>query len=206
MLFGLLVYSILLTGADPIENALESFRRLDTYSVTLKATTDRTEIIRYHYKKPGFIRMEFEEPHKGAILVYDPLKKEVVLRPFGFLKSFKMRLDPESRIIKSSRGHTVDESDIGALLEAAQKLRGHGGMEIAGDEMLGQRRSIVVEVTGEGGYEVDGINRYRLWLGADDYLPLKAEAYDRDGGLEERVVMEDLTTGPEFPSGFFSLD
>ena len=29
-----------------------------------------SQIIHYSYRRPGFIRMEFVEPHRGAVLVY----------------------------------------------------------------------------------------------------------------------------------------
>lgn len=206
MLFGLLAVSIALLAGDPVDAALESFRRLEAYSVTLRADSDKTEVIRYFYKKPGFIRMEFEEPHRGAVLVFDPVEREVVLRPFRFLKSFKMRLDPEDRLIRSSRGHTVDESSIGALLDNVSELRDNGSLDVLREEDADGKSALLVEVRGRGGREVDGVNLYRLWLDHDTALPVKVEAYDAGGRLVERVRMESLVVDPEFPPDFFSLD
>lgn len=206
ILFGLLALSAALSGGDPIDDALHGFRSLQSYSVTLRAETNRSEIIKYHYKKPGYVRMEFEEPHKGAILVYDPLSKEVTLRPFGFLKSFKMKLSPESKLIRSSRGHTVDESDIGALLEAVDKLRDNGTVEVKGAQEAAGKMAAIVEVRGKEGYAVDGINLYRLWLDEESRLPVKVEAYGNGGEVLERVEMHGLEVDPEFPAGFFKLE
>lgn len=206
MLFGLLAISVALLGADPIDDALSAFRDLQSYSVTLKAQTDRTETIKYHYKKPGYVRMEFEEPHKGALLAYDPHAKEVTLRPFGLLRSFKMRLSPESSIIRSSRGHTVDESDIGALLDTVDRLRKNGTVEVKGTEEAAGRTATLVEVRGKDGYEVDGINRYRLWFDEESRLPVRVEAYDAQGEALEKVEMTELEIDPEFPADFFRLE
>ncbi len=206
MLFGLFAVTLALTAGDPVEAALESFRRLEAYSVTLRAESDRTEVIRYFYRKPGYIRMEFEEPHGGAVLVYDPVEREVVLRPFRFLRSFKMRLDPEDRLIRSSRGHTVDESSIGSLLENVSELKKDGTLEVMGEEDVNGKKALLVEVKGRGGREVDGTNMYRLWLDRATSLPVKVEAYDAGGRLVERVRMHGLVVDPEFPQDFFSLD
>ncbi|MBW7956417.1 MAG: DUF1571 domain-containing protein [Deltaproteobacteria bacterium] len=206
MLFGLLAVSIALSAGDPVDAALESFRRLEAYSVTLRAESDRTEVIRYFYKKPGYIRMEFEEPHRGAVLIYDPLEREVLLRPFRFLQSFKMRLEPEDRLIRSSRGHTVDESSIGTLLENVSELKEDGSLEVLGEEDVDGKKALLVEVEGRDGREVDGINMYRLWLDQETRLPVKVEAYDAGGKLVERVRMDGLVVDPEFPPDFFSLD
>ncbi|MBE7415638.1 MAG: DUF1571 domain-containing protein [Deltaproteobacteria bacterium] len=206
MLFGLLAVSIALLAGDPVDAALESFRRLEAYSVTLRAESDKTEVIRYFYRKPGYIRMEFEEPHRGAVLVYDPVEREVVLRPFRFLQSFKMRLDPEDSLIRSSRGHTVDESSIGALLDNVSELREDGSLDVLREEDADGKSALLVEVRGRGGREVDGVNLYRLWLDHETGLPVKVEAYDAGGRLVERVRMESLVVDPEFPPDFFSLD
>lgn len=187
--------------ADPVDEAVSSFERLGSYKVTLRSSGG--EVIRYSFKKPGYIRMEFEKPHKGAVLVYDPFKKEALLRPFGFFKSFEMRMGPQDSLIRSSRGHTVDESDIGSLLRNVKTLKENGVAEAAGEEKLGGRDALVVEVRGKGGFEVDGISRYRLWLDKNLMLPLKAEAYARSGELLEGVLMDDLEADPAFPADFF---
>jgi len=206
MLFGLLAISAALSGTDPVDDALGAFMRLQSYSVTLRAQTGRTEIIKYHYRKPGYVRMEFEEPHKGALLAYDPLSREVTLRPFGFLKTFKMNLNPESSLVRSSRGHTVDESDIGALLEAVDRLKRNGTMEVKGAQEAAGKMATIVEVRGKDGYEVDGINFYRLWFDEESSLPVRVEAYGKNGEVIEAVEMRDLEVDPVFPADFFKLE
>lgn len=203
MLIALLALVPQLAFAGPVEDALSSFERLESYKVTLRSSSG--EEIRYFFKKPGYIRMEFEKPHKGAVLVYDPFKKEVLLRPFGFLKSLELRMGPDDRLIRSSRGHTVDESDIGSLLKNVKKLKDSGRAEIAGEEEVGGRKTLVVEVRGEGAFEVDGTNRYRLWLEKTLMLPVKVEAYAASGELVEGVLMDDLEVNPAFSKDFFKF-
>lgn len=198
MLMGLLAVFCAPAFADPVDEALSSFERLESYKATLRSSSG--EVIRYFFKKPGYIRMEFVKPHKGAVLIYDPFKKEARLRPFGFFKSFEMRMAPDDRLIRSARGHTVDKSDIGSLLRNAKEIKENGAIEAAVEE----GKAIVVEVRGKGGYEVDGVNRYRLWLEKDLMLPVKAEAYSASGELLESVLMEGLEADPVLPKDFFS--
>lgn len=176
--------------ADAVDDAVASFQKLDSYRVTL---VSENETIKYFYKKPGYIRMEFERPHKGAVLVYDPEKREVLLRPFRFWESFEMRLQPEDSLIRSEKGHTVDKSDIGSLLSNVKKLRDNGLVETSGEEDLGGRKTIVVEVKGSGSFTTDdGVNRYRLWLDRELMLPVKVKAFAASGELLEEVLMQDL--------------
>lgn len=193
-------------AADPVAHAIESYSKVASYRVTLVSKSgDSKETIRYFYEKPGFVRMEFVEPHRGAVLVYDPLKREVKLKPFGFLSFFVMTMGPENRLIKSARGHTVDKSDIGSLLENVKKLQESGSARVEGYESVGDRPAAVVIVEGAAPAP-DGTSKYVLWLERKSFLPLKVRAYDNEGRLIEDVLMEDLETGVEFQKGFFLME
>ena len=165
-LFVLLVLSTSAASKDPLDAALTSYKKVSSYRVTLRSRSDSSsEIIRYFYKRPGFVRMEFIEPHKGAVLVYNPEKKEAKLLPFGFMKSLVLSMSPDNPLIASSRGHRVDASDIGSLLESAQRLREKGKSGEPRRAVTGGKKTVLVAVEGEGGATVAGnIHRCLLWL------------------------------------------
>lgn len=189
-------------STDPVSRAIESYRDVQTYQLTLRS---KDEVIRYFYKKPGFVRMEFVKPHKGAVLVYDPVKGKVRLRPFGILKPFVLTLNPDSSLIRSPKGHTVDKSDIGKLLETAKRLQERGKTEVFGEEAVGRRSSLRVKVEGDNGYTVDGIHRYILWIDKKSWLPVKAASYDSKDKLIEDVSMDDLDINVELEEALFDL-
>ncbi len=208
-LFKLMMTATLIattTVGGPISIAADNYKAVDSYRVTLRSRSDNSiEEIKYYYKRPGFVKMEFIEPHKSAVLVYNPLKKEVRLRPFGFLKFFVITLSPDSNLIKSSKGHRVDESDIGALLKTVGMLQSGGKTEILGNEDVGGKEALKVNVEGGKESAVDGVNRYVLWLDKNTFLPLKVAAYDLEGKPVEEVLMDDIETNLEFPKDFFDL-
>jgi outer membrane lipoprotein-sorting protein len=189
--------------ADSVDDAIASFEKLESYSVTLRSSTG--EVIRYFFKKPGYIRMEFEKPHKGAVLLYDPLKKEARLRPFGSLKPFELSVSPDNWLIRSPGGHTVDESDIGALLRNVRKIRDNGTAANAGEDEINGRKTLIVEARGKGAFEAGGVNRYRVWLEKNMMLPIKVEGYGASGELLEVVLMDDLLVDPALPPDLFSF-
>lgn len=197
----------MLNLSDPVAVAVESYGRVETYSVTLDSQSETgREKIRYYFKKPGYVRMEFIEPHKGAVLVYDPVNKEVLLRPFGFLKSLVMRLSPRNWLVKSSGGHTVDESDLGALFKRVVALQKGGKTAVLREEEVGGRMTTVVSVEGADNTGTDGLHRYLLWLDEKSNLPLKVISYDLSGRKLEEVTMADLEVDVRFPEDFFRLN
>ncbi len=191
---------------NPVETALANFRQLNSYRVTLRSGHgDNTEVIRYSYKKPGFVRMDFITPHSGAMLVYSPLSKSVRLRPFGFVKPLVLNLDPDNSLVKSAQGHRVDASDFGALLQQVQQLQELGNTRIQGDARIGNRDALQVTVEGEKDIALIGVHRYLLWLDKATLLPLKTMAYDKRGKLLDEVYMEELELNPDLPDDQFQL-
>jgi outer membrane lipoprotein-sorting protein len=207
MLFPALILAALLSvTADPISDAIESYKDIETYRMTLKSkNADFSEIIKYYYKKPGFIRMEFIAPHKGAVLVYDPIKKKARVRPFDFFKGLVFTMSPDNVLLRSAKGHRVDESDIGALLRTVKRLQAFGKTEILGEDSINGRDTIRVSVRGKEEFTVGGINYYYLWLEKQTLMPLKVSSYDIHGNLVEDTSMEDLETNIELSEGFFDL-
>lgn len=104
---------------DPLlAEMMERFNALTNYTTLLDSEGwDGRNRIMYTYKKPGFIRMDFIQPHKGTLLIYNPITNKVTVRPFSTW-FFTFTLDPGNCLITDSKGHTVDQSDIGALIRS----------------------------------------------------------------------------------------
>lgn len=207
MLIGVCLLSMSFAAANPIADATDNYKNISAYSVTLRSKSENaSETIKYYYKKPGFVRMEFVEPHSGALLVYDPVKRLVTLRPFSSLKSFVLNLKPDDFLVRSSKGHTVAESDIGALLKRVSELQKNDKTEALGEEDVGGRKAILVSVEGNNGTAVDGTHKYLLWLEKDSFMPLRVKSYNSNGKLSEDVLMDDLKINPELPGNFFEIE
>ena len=184
--------------------ALRNYKNITTYQVTLRSKSHNfSEEIRYYYKS-GYIRMEFIKPLPGVILTYNPVKKEVRIRPFRFINHV-VTVSPDNDMIQSSGGHKVDESDIGSLLEIVTKLQSNGKTHIMGDESLSGRQAVLVRVTGAGDFTIRGIHQYDLWLDKIIYLPLKIVSYDLQEGVIEEVLMDDLEIDLDLPDYLFHL-
>jgi hypothetical protein len=192
---------------DPVATALESFRHVASYRVTIRSRSEGSAtIIRYFYRKPGFVRMEFIKPHNGAVLVYNPVKKEAQLQPFGFIKSLVLTLAPDNRLITTPTGHRVDASDPGAFLERVKKLAEHGKIVTMGNEKIGGKEALIVDVQGEEGFVVSGgIHRYLLWLDIGTLLPLKTKSFDLRNEPVEEVLMDNPEINIDLPDSLFDL-
>lgn len=165
-------------GDDPLLSEMaEKFNALTNYTTLLDSEGDgeRSKIF-YTYKKPGFIRMDFIQPHKGAMLIFNPIKNKVTLRPFSKL-FFKFNLDPGNRLITDAKGHTVDQSDIGALIRAMVVSAREGSVTHLPSET--QENLVCPRLRVEGAKTT-----YLVWIHPELRLPIKVVKLFSGGGKE----------------------
>ncbi len=192
------------TRLSPLEDAIERFRSVETYQLTLHSSrVDGEDHIRYWYRKPGFVRMEFIRPHAGAVLVYSPRTRRVRLWPRGVGRFPELSLSPDNPLIRGPGGQTVDKSDLAALFENVRTLLAQGEAEERGEAELAGRSALHLVVSGAAGAAVDGVHRYELWLDTSSRFPLKVISRDRQGGLIETVTMEALQVNPSLAQNLF---
>jgi len=187
-----------------LQEAIQTFDALSSYTVTMRSYGKAEQIIHYRYQKPGFVRMDFIKPHKGAVLVYRPDTGKVQLRPFGIMKPLVLTLKPTARLVRSPSGHRADESDLGVLLQNANRLAEQGTLRwLREEERLGLSMD-VYEIIGHPDVQVGDVHRYLLWLGQTLPLPRVVESYDTNNQLLEGLILEDLVLNPDV-SGEFQL-
>ncbi|WP_175664146.1 LolA family protein [Burkholderia ambifaria] len=193
--------------ADPVTVAQAHFDQVRSYRATIRSAArsgERTEF-HYAYLKPGFVRMDFVSPHRGAVLAYDPGDGKVRLRPFGEHAPPALRLSPTNPLVLDRSGHRVDRSDVGELLRNVHALQQGGATVTEGEETINGRTALRVSVTGAPAHAVDGVHRYRLWLDTEDGFPLKVVSFaDGDGDPLETVTLDDVEIDVAFPARFFA--
>lgn len=195
-------------ASSPISSlisAAEHFRTVDSYRVTIRSTHDGEEQhIRYSYKKPGFVRMEFIRPHDGALLIYNPDTKLVHVWPFGAGHFPDVSLSPTNPLIQSLSGIRVDQSDVGVLFENLRILRDGGTIEVLGEQSIDGRTVWHLVVTGAEGIAVAHVHRSELWLDTTSQFPVKIISHDLRDYIIESVTMEELEINNAMPETLFN--
>lgn len=206
-MFSAMMLAAALNGAhaDPLTSAAEHYQSVESYRVIIHSFhADGEEHIRYYYRKPGFVRMEFIRPHEGAVLVYSPLTRRARLWLFGAGSFPELDLSHGNPLIQSPRGQHVDRSDIGALFENVRMLRVAGNAEIVGKEHADGRMLLHLAVTGAGDFAVAGVHRYELWLDTASQFPVKVVSRDQQDAVIETVTMEALEINAALPEALFN--
>lgn len=191
---------------DPIILSLQHFEKIQSYQVTVRSRSpqDEPKIIRYSYRKPGYVRMDFTTPHSGAVLIYNPVSGKVKLWPFGLGTFPVLNLSPTDSLIQDGNGHRVDQSDLGVLLNNIRRLQHGGTTATIGDEIVAGKSTLHLSVAGPEGKTVDAVHQYEIWLDKQSGFPIKVASYAPDGKLLETVFMDAMVINIHFPSAFFA--
>ena len=193
------------TPPDPLARAIEHYHTVESYRVTIRSFhADSEEHLRYYYRKPGFVRMEFIRPHDGAVLVYNPLTQRARLWPFGVGHFPEFNLSPYNPLIRSSRDQHVDRSDVGALFENVRTLQAGGNTQILGEENVGGHIILHYVVTGADNFAISGVHRYELWLDTAILFPIKVISRDHQDAIIETVMMEAPEINATLPETLFN--
>ena len=195
-------------SSNPIQSAVNYYQQVDTYQAIIKSSngdqSNNPDIMRYYYKKPGYVRMELiASKFNDAVLIYSPVTEQVKLWPFGYGNFPSFSLSPENKLIQSMSGQRVDRSDLGALYQNAMLLQNRGKTTVIGPESIAGQAALHLAIEAEHGFSVSGVSRFQLWLDVATGFPLKVMSYKADGGLIELVEMSDYQINPIFPTGFF---
>ncbi len=211
-MFPVIVLALGLSGAAPPEaagaalsSAASHFRTIESYRVTIRSVRDGNTLrILYYYRKPGFVRMEFLNPHPGALLIYSPETKRVRLWPFGFGHFPVLDLSPGNPLVRGSGGQHVDHSDVGALFENVLALQARGRTSTLGEEKIEGRTTMHLVTTGTGPTTVAGIHRYDIWLDTASLFPAKVISRDVHDAVLETVLMDGLATDEPLADALFN--
>jgi outer membrane lipoprotein-sorting protein len=190
---------------DPVDWMSEAYRAIRSYEAVVRSSNaTESHTIRYGYRKPGFVRIEFVDPHRGVVIIYDPCSREVRLWPLGIAGHAMLTLDPDNPLIQGQGGQRVDRSDIGALLENIRLLQQGGTLSVTGEQPVSGRRTLHAMISGMPAAVSAYVFRYDLWIDMLLGLPVKVESRDVCGNLIETVTISDLRINIDFPERFFS--
>lgn len=193
MLAALALAALAASRPAPLADAVEHYRTVESYRVTLHTVRpDGEEHLRYYYRKPGFVRIEFVRPHAGAVLVYSPLTRRVRLWPFGVGRFPELDLSPRNPLVRGVGGQTVDRSDVGALLEHVGALLEAGHAEAPDETSVDARPALRLVVSGAPGQTIAGVHQYELWLDPATRFPLRVISRDPAGAVIETVTFDAL--------------
>jgi hypothetical protein len=185
-----------------IESAYEAVKdyRVLVKVLTSETSGERREEFFYAFKKPGRIRMDFQEPQPGTILVFPAKKGRVLVRPWGW-RFLDLHLAPDSVLLSRPSGQRIDQTDFGLLIRnMGRSMDGgrRGPLQIFEEDPV-----VRMEVLAEDHFREGKVTRYQFTIDRNTWFPKEIEERTPEGVFERRITFRDLEVNTGVPDSFF---
>jgi len=155
----------------------------------------------YTFKRPKRIRIDFEVPHPGMVVIYSNKDGKVRVRPWGVKGIFELHLDPDSFLLRLNSGQRVDQTDLGLLIV---KIRESMEEHRRGPVVLSESESAVeISVAADNHFREGVTTRYRFSIDKKTWLPVQIEESSLEGSFERRILFLGLRTNINVPDSTF---
>jgi outer membrane lipoprotein-sorting protein len=180
--------------------AVKDYRVLVRVAIAADNAGERTEEFVYALKKPGKVRIEFQTPQPGTILIFPDKEGKVLVRPWG-LRFLDHHLAPDSLLLSNPSGQRVDQTDFGLLIRNIGRSLGEGRRGPV--EILEEEQSVRIRVAAENHFREGKITKYQFTIDRNTWFPSEIEERTPEGKLERRITFRNLTLNTGVPDSFF---
>ncbi len=153
----------------------------------------------YTFKKPKKIRLDFESPYPGLIVIYPDKNGKVEVHRF-----FTLHLSPDDPLLQIDAGQRIDQTDLGLLIKnighsLTDRRRGPLDVQARGE-------SIGLRVFADDHFREGVITLYEFFVSKKIWLPERVEESKPNGLLERVVFFRNLKMNLGTSDEFFQLN
>ena len=177
------------------------------YQSTVEVTTAgqegsvTSEKFLYTFKRPKQIRIDFEVPHPGMVVIYSNKDGKVRVRPWGGTGLFEFHLDPDSFLLRLRSGQRVDRTDLGLLIvKIRESVEEHRRSPV---ELSESEDRVEISVVADNHFRQGVTTRYRFSIDKQIGLPTQVEEHSLEGAFERSILFLGLRTNIGVPDTAF---
>src|SRR4030042_317704 len=99
----------LLKRMESAYETVKDYSVLVQVALAAENASRRTEEFIYTFKKPRQVRIDFQMPQPGTILIFPDEEGKVLVRPWGW-RFLDLRLTPDSLFLSNPAGQRIDQT------------------------------------------------------------------------------------------------
>ncbi len=157
----------------------------------------------YTFKKPKWVRIDFESPHSGMILTYPDKNGKVRVEPPGLAHIFKFDLSPENPLLRTPSGQRIDQTSLGLLI---QNISHSLTDQRRGTVHIDENAHVRIRVLAANHFHKSTVTLYRFSIDKHLWLPVRVEESTPEGELERTIIFQGLRINTGVPDSFFKTD
>ncbi len=198
-----------LSTNDLLKKMEVAYARVEDYQMNVEVKnykSDGSSEIRkflYTFKKPKWIRIDFESPHPGMILIYPDKNGKVRVEPPGLSHIFNFDLSPENPLLRTPSGQRIDQTSIELLI---QNISHSLTDQRRGPVHIDENGYVRIRVLATDHFRKSIVTLYQFFIDSHLWLPVKVEESSPEGHLERTIAFQHLRINIGVLDSFFKMD
>ncbi len=160
----------------------------------------RTEEFVYTFKKPRQVRIDYQMPQPGTIVIFPDAEGKVLVRPWGW-RLLDLHLAPDSLLLTDPSGQRVDQTDFGLLVRNIGRSMDQGRRGPL--EIVEEGPFVRMRVLAENHFREGQVTRYQFTIDKSTSFPAEVEERTPDGIFERKITFRNLAINTGVPDSFF---
>jgi len=207
----LIIFSAVVHGGYDVETVLKkmeaAYDEVMDYQTKVEVTiynkdgSFKTEKSLYTFKKPKWIRLDFESSHPRMILVYPDRNGKVLMRLPGLLPVLTFHLMLDDPLLETPSGQRIDQTDLGLLIKNIRHSltdQRRGPVSISED-----KDTIQIQVLANDHFREGVETTYQFLISKELWLPAEVGRSTPIGVQEGRIIFRNLRININVPDSLF---
>jgi outer membrane lipoprotein-sorting protein len=141
----------------------------------------------FYFKRGKKIRVDFSRPYSSLTIFYGEGDKEATVLPLRFLPALRFRVSIDNPVILTPAGQRLNQTDMEYFIKFLFKNLEKVKQKM--DEFYEDKDQIRFWLWGLDYIEGKDLEKYRIFISKQNWLPIRIERYDSGGkSLEVSII------------------
>ena len=191
---------VLLKRVQSAYEAVKDYRVMVQVVIAAENAGWRKEEFIYTFKKPRQIRIDFQIPQSGTILIFPDEQGKALVRPWGW-RFLDLHLAPDSLLLANPSGQRIDQTHFGLLIKNIGRSMDEGRRGAL--EIFEEDQYVRIRVLAENHFREGKVTSYQFTIDKSSCFPAELEERTPDGVFERKITFRDLAVNTGVPDMFF---
>ena len=155
----------------------------------------------FYFKRKKKIRVDFSEPHNGLRIFYDSEEDRVTAMPFRLFPFLTFHFSAGDPTLRTPSGQRINQTDMGYFIEFL--LENLKKIEQKDVQYKDERGRIEFSLWAKDYVRGKVLERYRIYITKENWLPTRIERYSLEGKLLELTMIRDYRINTHVEDRFF---
>ena len=185
------------------------FKIVEDYSCDVEqifykdGTEDQRFRFKFYFKKKKKIRVDFSQPYLDLSLFYNDQDEKVTVMPFRFLSVLKLRYSIDNPRVQTPAGQRLNQTDMGYFIEFL--FKNLQKVQQKEDEFQEDKDQIKFSLLAMDYIEGKLLERYRISMSKQNWLPVRIERYNLEGKPMEVTIIQNYSINSHLEDKFFLM-